>query len=177
VTEEKGPTDRLLDLLVFGPAGLAITAAEEFPKLVDKGRHRIEGQVQTARLVGRFAVQTGRRQVDQILRRLAATEHPAVRAAGRASPPPSHDAPPAPPAAPVLKVGRVVARDNGSEPGLAIPGYDTLSASQVVQRLGGLSRPELEEVRSHEAGHRHRRTILHRVDQLLAGVDGEQPQG
>ncbi len=60
-------------------------------------------------------------------------------------------------------------------PSLAIPGYDSLSASQVVQRLEGLSVAELEEVRAHEAAHRQRRTILHRVEQLLAGGDGAQP--
>jgi hypothetical protein len=63
---------------------------------------------------------------------------------------------------------------NGSDTvsSLAIPGYDSLSASQVVQRLEGLSSPELEEVRAHEAAHRQRRTILHRVEQLLTGGDG-----
>jgi hypothetical protein len=66
---------------------------------------------------------------------------------------------------------------NGSASGtdLAIPGYDSLSASQVVQRLEGLSREELEEVNRHEQAHRHRRTILNRVDQLLSGVEPEQP--
>jgi hypothetical protein len=57
---------------------------------------------------------------------------------------------------------------------LGIPGYDSLSASQVVQRLGGLSHPELEAVRDHELAHRHRRTILNRVDQLLGGAAPEQ---
>ncbi len=60
---------------------------------------------------------------------------------------------------------------SGSPPALAIPGYDSLSASQVVQRLEGLSPVELEEVRAHEATHRQRRTILHRVEQLLTGGD------
>jgi len=50
---------------------------------------------------------------------------------------------------------------------LGIPGYDSLSASQVVQRLEGLSVDELEAIRGHELAHRHRRTILNRVDQLL----------
>jgi len=50
---------------------------------------------------------------------------------------------------------------------LAIPGFDSLSASQVVQRLDGLTRPELVAVRTYEAGNRGRRTILNRVDQLL----------
>jgi hypothetical protein len=50
---------------------------------------------------------------------------------------------------------------------LAIPGFDTLSASQVVQRLDGLSRGELVAARAYEAGTRGRRTILSRIDQLL----------
>lgn len=49
---------------------------------------------------------------------------------------------------------------------LAIPGYDSLSASQVVQRLAGLASEELEAVRIYEAATRGRRTILARVSQL-----------
>jgi hypothetical protein len=62
---------------------------------------------------------------------------------------------------------------NGTLSALAIPGYDSLSASQVVQRLAGLSHSELIEVREHEQSHRHRRTILNRVEQLLTGVDAD----
>ena len=63
---------------------------------------------------------------------------------------------------------------NGRVPGpsvesLAIPGYDTLSASQVVQRLGGLSADELEAVRAYEESSRKRKTILARVEQLQSG--------
>lgn len=49
---------------------------------------------------------------------------------------------------------------------LAIPGYDTLAASQVVQRLSSLRPDELEAVRRYELGTRGRRTILHRIAQL-----------
>ena len=50
----------------------------------------------------------------------------------------------------------------------SIPGYDSLSASQVVQRLAGLTQDELEAVRSYEEGGRRRKTILTRVAQLQA---------
>jgi hypothetical protein len=50
---------------------------------------------------------------------------------------------------------------------LAIPSYDSLSAPQVVQRLAGLSREEIEAVRRYEAATRGRRTILARAEQLL----------
>ena len=59
VTEDKSPGDRLLELVVFGPTGLAVTLVEEFPKFVEKGRHRVEGQVHTARLVGPVRIPDG----------------------------------------------------------------------------------------------------------------------
>ena len=70
MTDTSPRGDRLLEVVVFAPAGLAVTVVEEFPKLVEKGRHRLEGQVHTARLVGQFAVQMGRRQLDQAVRAL-----------------------------------------------------------------------------------------------------------
>lgn len=54
----------------------------------------------------------------------------------------------------------------GSVSGLAIPDYDGLSASHVVNRLDGLSAEELEAVRRYEAAHRGRKTILSKVAQL-----------
>ncbi|HEY8526143.1 MAG TPA: hypothetical protein VIL48_14325 [Acidimicrobiales bacterium] len=52
---------------------------------------------------------------------------------------------------------------------LAITDYDSLSASQVVTRLAGLSGDELEAVRRYEAAHRGRKTILNKIAQLQAG--------
>jgi hypothetical protein len=172
VDENRSPADRLLDLVVFGPAGLALTAAEEFPKLVDKGRHHLEGQVRTARLVGQVAVQMGRRQFTQMT-------SPKVSKPPPPAPAPTPEArrtvpeqPPAPTPTETVTAPSA-ANGNGTLPNLAIPGYDSLSASQVVQRLAGLSHGELIDVRAHEQTHRHRRTILNRVEQLLAGVDAE----
>jgi hypothetical protein len=253
VTENKSPGDRLLELVVFGPTGLAVSLVEEFPKFVEKGRHRVEGQVHTARLVGQFAFQMGRRQLEQTLGQTIGhfaghpddsepepdverheTVDPAPEAhASEAHAPEAdvhtpdtvHEAdtvrtagtvrtadtalgssgggdddfgrrvfepeiPTPRPIPGVVKPERDRGEDNvtlrrpppvwfagggpngsGSPSALAIPGYDSLSASQVVQRLEGLSPPELEEVRAYEAGHRQRRTILHRVEQLLSGGD------
>ena len=50
--------------------------------------------------------------------------------------------------------------------GLPIPGYDALSASQVVERLIGLAPEELDAVYRYEASHRQRRTILGKIEQL-----------
>jgi hypothetical protein len=214
VTERKSAVDRLLELAVFGPAGLAVTVVEEFPKLVDKGRHRVEGQVHTARLVGQVAVQMGRRQVEQAIDRLGggpstppaapAPSPPTTDTGGHGAPEPPVASPPrsspqrsssvgtggrpAPQSASSVTTAEstapqppspappsVAGNGSGPPPTLAIPGYDSLSASQVVQRLEGLSAGELEEVRAHESAHRHRRTILHRVEQLLTGADGAGP--
>ncbi len=49
---------------------------------------------------------------------------------------------------------------------LAIPDYDGLSASQVVNRLAGLTPEELDAVRSYELATRGRKTILSKVAQL-----------
>ncbi|HVC70518.1 MAG TPA: hypothetical protein VNC61_09735 [Acidimicrobiales bacterium] len=179
MTDNKAPAERVLDLVVFAPAGLVLVAVEEFPKLVDKGRHRLEGQVRTARLVGQAAVQMGRRQLGQLVsQRMPRPPSPTRSPSGptpdaftpepaTAESAPFYDAPSAP-TTPAPAVN-----GNGVLPALAIPGYDSLSASQVVQRLAGLSHSELIEVRQHEQSHRHRRTILNRVEQLLAGVDAE----
>lgn len=51
-------------------------------------------------------------------------------------------------------------------PELAIPEYDQLSASQVVERLEGLSAGELDAVREYELAHRGRNTILGKITQL-----------
>ncbi|MGO9872578.1 MAG: hypothetical protein ACLPVY_02165 [Acidimicrobiia bacterium] len=57
---------------------------------------------------------------------------------------------------------------SGAGDSLPIPGYDALSASQVVERLAGLSSDELDAVRSYEGAHRNRRTILGKIDQISA---------
>jgi hypothetical protein len=51
---------------------------------------------------------------------------------------------------------------------LPIPGYDALSASQVVERLTGLGVDDLAAVRTYEGEHRNRRTILGKIDQLTS---------
>ena len=160
-------SQRLLDVFVFAPAGLMVTAIEEFPRLVERGRERVTGRVTSARTVGSFAVSTGRSHLSK-----RAEELRKNRSAGTDGPTdePGHAASAPPPDAPVVRAvstpSRSASPDTTSSP-LAIPGFDTLSASQVVQRLDGLTADELMAVRVHESGHRGRRTILNRVEQLL----------
>lgn len=75
------------------------------------------------------------------------------------APPVALTAPPAPPTDEPLGPAVPVAR-------LALPDYDSLSASQVIPRLQGLDPSELEDVRLYEAAGRSRRTILSKIDQI-----------
>ncbi len=151
--------------------------------MADKGRRQLTQHVRNAHMVGRFTVAQGQKRATARRERAARNDTvdsevrqeppppPSVRQGSSASPPPTDNgvalrrlpgavASPAP--APTAALN------------LAIPDYDTLSASQVVRRLDGLGPDELDAVRRHEAASRMRRTILHRVDQLLA-PDRERP--
>jgi hypothetical protein len=159
--ENRSLAQRALDIAVFAPAGLLLTAAEDLPALAEKGRTQLEEHLRNARAVGQLVVGLGQRELGRRLRR---------------------DTPPAPtpmteeePTVPPEATERVVPMEPRLAPPaptsgvpLAIPDYDTLSASQVVRRLDGLAPTELEAVARHETATRGRRTILHRVHQLLA---------
>jgi hypothetical protein len=181
VTEqEKSPLEQALDLLLYAPVGLALTAREELPKLIEKGRQRVSGQVAMARMMGEFAVREGQKEAGKAVKQAAST----LQDLGVIPGPPAEEPDPvivveAEAVEAVEKPARrpsaaTNGRSNGAVPkpsadGLAIPGYDALSASQVVQRLAGLAPSELEAVRDYEAATRGRRTILSRVAQLQAG--------
>lgn len=163
--DRRDPVEQVLDLFVYAPLGLALTARDELPRLIERGRTQVQAQTAMARLVGRFAVHQGQREAEKLARR--ATE----RLVGQPRPQPQPRSRPSasarPAAAPAPAPTSVTG--NGAGPSaatLAIPGYDALAASQVVPRLAGLSPEELEAVRAYEAGTRHRKTILTRIDQL-----------
>lgn len=184
MSEKKTPLEQALDLFLYAPLGLALTAREELPRLVEKGRKQVHDQATTARLMGEYALQEGRRDLGERAKKvtdtvsgLAGTRRPAPRAAAATSAPVAPSAPSAPAPAPSTPpptpapapATSAPAGPRPSDDGLAIPGYDALSASQVVQRLAGLSTEELEAVRAYESATRGRKTILHRVDQLQSG--------
>lgn len=198
MTDEKTPLDQALELLVFAPIGLALTARDELPKLIERGRQQVTGQVAMAKMIGQFAVAQGQREAEKVVKqagerlgdlglggRPAPSSAPATTSAASAPSAPSAPKAPTPPsagngssatpapavAAPVP--GTAATRTSAASPSddhLAIPGYDALSASQVVQRLAGLSSVELEAVRAYEAGNRGRKTVLHRISQLQASA-------
>jgi hypothetical protein len=176
VAEDTDPRDEALqhaveqatDILVYAPIGLLFEGPALLPTLVERGKR----QVATARIMGEYTVRRGRRRATRIAAQVG--EHAdgllallGRRSDGAGSPSPTAarsfspvdgrpDAPP--PATPPA--------GSGDSSGLAIPDYDSLAASQVVNRLSGLAGDELEAVRKYEAAHRGRKTILNKVAQL-----------
>jgi hypothetical protein len=181
---------------VYAPLGLALSARDLLPDLVERGRQQLNGQVTQAKVVGQFAVKQGSKQAGKAFERARSSAEASLAARvgedGAPEPPastapaptvvrpePTHvRATPAPAAVPTpASAGPapapqpVRAEPTSSAPpagNLAIPAYDSLSASQVVPRLSGLSPTELAAVRDYETAHRGRKTILNRVAQLQA---------
>ena len=193
MSEVRSPLDAALDLMVFAPVGLVITAAEQLPSFAEKGRARVESQVTAARMVGRLAVAQGsrelaRRRAERVERvervdradrvepvdrvdhlrneagagieagaghRAASGKEAGSRAMNRSAT-----------VGAASQQGRRSGSTRVTGTTLAIPGYDSLSASQVVSRLAGLTAPELDDVAAYEAVNRGRRTVMTRIRQL-----------
>lgn len=175
------PLGRVVHLAVFGPLGVALAIKDALPGCVERGATTFAEQYQTAKAVGEMASDYGQKVVTKKLVGFGILPGP---------PPPPRRAP-GPPAAPFGEAvdgeradiagpstlsmeaspnGRSDARTVPStDPAeLSIPGYNSLSASQVVSRLAGLAPAELEAVRIYEAASRGRRTILTKIAQLQA---------
>jgi hypothetical protein len=172
--DDRTPADQIADLLVYAPIGLFFEAPTLLPKLAEQGRVH----TRNARLFGQFAVRQGEAEVR---RRLAGFEEQTtglLRAFGLL---PTDDDDQdlrsggvdtlAPERAAGFADMSAAASTETSEPlvdvaDLAITDYDSLSASQVVTRLPGLTLDELEAVRAYEVAHRGRKTILNKIAQL-----------
>jgi hypothetical protein len=174
--DERSPLDGLVeaavDLFVYAPIGLFFEAPSLLPKLAEQGRVHANN----ARLFGQFAVRHGEAEVRRRVEGVEAQAEGLLRMFGLLpdDEPPGREPAAERPAA-VGGAGASQARadaGNGQAPAgpavdsLAIPDYDSLSASQVVTRLDGLSPAELEAVRAYESAHRGRKTILNKVAQL-----------
>ncbi len=148
---------------------MALTAVEDLPAMVARGRQ----EVANARIVGKFVVDQGQREVTRRLGDLL----------GRGAEPSEPATPPPGPASPATAMAEKEATRPAPDPAdgvlveAALAGYDTLSASQVVRRLENLGPEELRAVHRHEASHRNRRTILNRTTQLLDTSGGGRVAG
>jgi hypothetical protein len=185
VSEDRDPLEQLLDLALYAPLGLAVAARELLPELADRGRRELESRVPAARFVGQMALDQGskevKKRVDDLPRRVkeVMTGLGILAACSllddEERPVPTDDQPESAPLPAVptssdveVAVAPVVVVPDGESADLPIPGYDTLSASQVVQRLPGLSAAELDAIRSYETAKRARKIVLLKVAQLRA---------
>lgn len=222
MTADKNPiedaVEQAIEAFVYAPIGLLFDGPARFPKLVRNGK----SQVTNARMMGQFAVQMGRTEVEK---RAATLDGPVVdllRGLGVVGPVPAPPASAPTPTEPAVaaaetsddaaakpatsrtagkattakgttakKAAAKVARPakkaaknrveakkaadratsavTSATPAvdvLPIADYDSLSASQVVSRLRGLTPGQLDAVRAYESGTRGRKTILNRVQQL-----------
>ena len=156
---------QVADLMVYAPIGLFFEGPSLLPKLAEQGRVH----ARNARLFGQFAVRHGEAEVKRRVGDLETQAGDLLRRLGLVTEP-EQAPPPAPPPAPVAPDEAL--SGNGHVPpappvgDLAITDYDSLSASQVVTRLEGLTTDELEAVRAYEAANRGRKTILNKVAQL-----------
>jgi len=160
MSEHKSPIEQALDLFFYAPLGLLLNAEEIVPQLIEKGHQ----QVTMARMFGELAVKAGQSEAEKAVAKLQQLgnrnrpDHRRGPSGDEAVPATQTSAPVAPPLRP---------QHNGAEAvKLAIPDYDSLSASQVVPRLESLSAGELDAVRAYEASNRGRKTILNKIDQL-----------
>lgn len=167
--------EHAVELFVYAPIGLLFEGASLLPQLVEKGKN----QVSMARMIGKFAVDSGRTEATKAAGKLqdqaagvldfigeSVTPVPADDGSSPADAPPKPAARKPATATKAAPSGSTAAARAVSAASLAIPDYDGLSASQVVNRLAGLSVPELRSVQLYEAANRGRKTILSKVAQL-----------
>jgi hypothetical protein len=167
MTDRKSPIEQALDLFFYAPLGFVLNAQEVVPELIEKGHQ----QVVMARMFGKFAIESeAPKQIAELQKQVqkVAEQFTARAVPGRAS---SNG--PVEPAAPATQTSAPVVAPPSAAPAhgpgaaaLAITDYDSLSASQVVPRLEGLSGDELVAVREYESAHRGRKTILSKIAQL-----------
>jgi hypothetical protein len=72
MAEESTPLDRLVDLAVYAPVGLALELRKQLPGWAKTGRAEVDNRVKLYRMIGKFAVQQGRVELVKRLDQLAA---------------------------------------------------------------------------------------------------------
>lgn len=158
MTDQKRPLETAADLVVYAPLGFVLEARRMLPAFVERGRN----QVAMTKMIGKFAVSQGRMEADRGLSKFANRTETLLQEFGlRPLDDEDEEIVETEP-----EVAEPTPRSGAGADELAIPGYDSLAASQVIPRLDGLTDDELDAVARYEAAHRGRKTILGKVDQL-----------
>jgi hypothetical protein len=188
--DPKTPIDQALDVFVYLPVGFLLEFPRSIPRYIERGRRQFD----TVKRIGREAMPAGTSPAEQIdrlqaqtrntLRALGVVQGNGSNGARPSTPSRGTDSDRAPSTSPsttesartggtdehTATVTHLAPAEPGNDPDtLAIPDYDSLSASQVVPRLDSLALDELELVRQYESAKRGRKTILSKIAQLQAG--------
>ncbi len=140
-------------------------AQEEGRKQADKVREAAEGGLKLVQDMSKQA-QSVAQTAAQTATVTAQTAAKSAQAAASTVIPGAAKAPDAP-TANISSQSREPAKSSAAPVDLAIPNYDTLSAVNVSDRLGGLGPDELEAIRGYEASHKSRKTVIGKIDSLL----------
>jgi hypothetical protein len=165
--EPQTPIEQALDLFVYLPVGFVFELPRSIPRFIERGRRELHGN-------GRLTDSAVRLDPLQRLDRAQAQAVSTLRALGvmpRSEPaaapgPPETAGEAAGTSATDIDTAAVPPAEAIDPETLAIPGYESLSASQVMPRLESLTPDELEAVRRYEHDNRARKTILNKIAQL-----------
>ena len=195
MSENDTPMEKAVEILVYAPIGLAMFAKDTVPTFmrmfVARGQTEITQRRKSAntqagnyKTIGQMAVKYGgpevkrqagaaaenvRRKAEETLAGIAAATAPVETSPIPSAATPARPRPAVAPAGSTPTTPVAAGETNGTGPSmgeLPIPGYDLLSATQVIERLDGLARPDLLAVKAYELAHRSRTTILGKIAQL-----------
>lgn len=152
-TDDRSSLARAWEIVRYAPIGILLDGPAQLPRFAERGKVH----VRNARFLGELVVRQGGQQLrawlddgngeagrtEDVSQPSAATQQETSEKQGTSEPSLSPTA-----------------------ADLAIPGYEDLPASDIVTRLSGLTREELEAVRVFEAAHRGRKTVLNKVAQI-----------
>ncbi len=177
---KKNAVDKLIDYAFYAPIGALKIASDAIAHASEVGKATYDSKTSMAKAVGKMAAEYGSRQIEnqisitkqQLKDRYTKKESPRPAEANTST----HN------------IHESNIRDKQSEAHenninsdfteiaglsidseeLGISSYDTLAASQVISRLDGLNKDQLTSVFDYEKHHRKRRTVLAKLEAMLA---------
>lgn len=182
MADDNDTAEKAKELLVYGPIGLALFMRDSAPQFmrmfVARGRTELQqrsksmgSQIDQVRALGENVTADGGPEVLKLLTTgIAALREKAEEALTALGVTPTESPAPTLPRVAYTPDAPSAPSATASASGeLAIPGYDDLSASQVVDHLDELPAQDLAAIRVYEAAHRARNTILGKIEQLTRG--------
>ncbi len=141
----------IIESIIYVQVGAIKLVKEAIEHAEEVGEALVASKLSVAKSVGKFTIDFGGREIEALANKLF----------GSTNEPEFYDE--------VDEAEEEIEENDGESidvNSLAIPGYDSLAASQVIQRLNDLSEEQLKLVEDYELSHRQRRTILAKLTQL-----------